>query len=192
RQAGFPECFDDILLCSAVKDRRGYLPAECLGGIAKVHFKDLSDVHTRRNTQGVEYYFKRGAVGQVRHILFGEYPRNDALVPVPSCHLVPDRYLSLLGYIDPYDLVYPCRQFVTLLSREHLDVDNDARFAVGDSQRCIPYFSCLFTEYRPEQPLFGGQFRLSLGSDLADQYIACPDLGAYPYDAPVVEVLARI
>ena len=61
--------------------------------------------------------------------------------------------------------------------------------AVGHLERGVPHLTCLFSEYGPQQALFGRQFGLALGRDLAHQDVAGPDLRADADDAPLVEVL---
>ena len=53
--------------------------------------QDLADVHPARHAERVEEDLDRRAVGQERHVLFGEDLGDDALVAVPAGHLVADR-----------------------------------------------------------------------------------------------------
>ena len=58
----------DIGFMSTVKYRGHYLPVKCLTSITEVYFKYLTDIHTRRNAEGVQYYIKRSTIGEERHI----------------------------------------------------------------------------------------------------------------------------
>ena len=71
-----------------------------------MNLKDLSDVHTGRNAQRIEYDIKRSSVGKERHILYGKNAGNDTLVSVTTCHLITDGNLSLLCNINSYRHIY--------------------------------------------------------------------------------------
>src|ERR1044072_3714324 len=66
----------------------------------QMRFKYLADVHARRNAERVEHYLDRSAIGQVRHLFFGKYARDDALVSVTARHLIAHRKLALHGDKD--------------------------------------------------------------------------------------------
>ena len=71
-----------------------------MSGPAEVGLEDLSDVHARRHTQRVQHDVHRPTVGHVGHVLFGQDPGDDALVPVATGHLVADRELALDRDVD--------------------------------------------------------------------------------------------
>ena len=81
---------------------------------AEVALEDLADVHTRRNAERVEHDVDRVAVLHVRHVLFGQDARDDALVAVATGHLVADRQLALDGDVDLDHLDDARRELVTL------------------------------------------------------------------------------
>ena len=72
------------------------------------------------------------------------------------------------------------------LAGEDLDIDYDAALAVRDLQRGVAHFAGLLAE-DGAQALLGGEVRLALGRDLADEYVAAPDLGADADDAALVQ-----
>ena len=94
---------------------------------AQVRLEDLADVHARRHAQRVEHDLDRRAVRQIRHVLFGEDARDDALVAVAAGHLVADRQLALHRHVHLDELDHARRQFVAaanlllLLLEELLD-----------------------------------------------------------------------
>ncbi len=99
-----------------------------------MEFKHLSDVHTGRYTQRVEHDVDWCAVRHIRHVLFRKDPGDYTLVPVASTHLVPYADLTLLDDVDTYELVDTRRQFISIFTVEHFDVEDDAAGAVRYTQ----------------------------------------------------------
>src|SRR6185369_7693300 len=95
--------------------RRGEFQTEHLAGPAEMGLQDLPDVHAARHAQRIEHDLHRCAVGQVRHVHFGQDARDDTLVAVPARHLVADLKLALHGDVDLDQLDDSGRQFVALL-----------------------------------------------------------------------------
>ena len=145
----FAEKFSYIGFARAVEYGGCDLPAELLAYERKVYFEYLTDVHTRGNAQRVKNDLERRTVCHKRHIRFGKYSRNDALVTVTSRHLVADGNLSLLRDINSYKFVYAWRKFVFVGSRESLYVYDYTAFAVRNAERGISYFSRLIAEDCP-------------------------------------------
>ena len=96
----------------AVEHRRREVQAQRVRRPAEVRLEDLADVHARGHAQRIEHDLDRRAVGQVRHVLLGEDPRDDALVAVAAGHLVADRELALRGDVDLDQLDHARRQLV--------------------------------------------------------------------------------
>src|ERR1044072_2207368 len=48
----------------------------------QMRFNYRANVDARRNAERVEHSLDRSAIGQVRHLFFGKYARDDALVSV--------------------------------------------------------------------------------------------------------------
>src|SRR5262249_46926048 len=112
RQARSLEPLLDLALGRAVEDRRREVQAERVRGPAEVRLENLADVHTRRNAERVEHDFHRRAIRQIRHVLFGQDARDDALVAVAAGHLFADRQLSLHRDVALYELDHAPRQVV--------------------------------------------------------------------------------
>ena len=145
----FAEKFSYIGFARAVEYGGCDLPAELLTYERKVYFEYLTDVHTRGNAQRVKNDLERRTVCHERHIRFGKYSRNDALVTVTSRHLIADGNLSLLRDVNSYKFVYAGRKFVFVGPREPLYVYDYTAFAVRNAERGISYFSRLIAEDCP-------------------------------------------
>ena len=102
----------DLLLGRAVEDRRREPQAERVRGPPEMRLENLPDVHTRRNAERIEHDLDRRAVRQVRHVLFRQDARDDALVAVAAGHLVADRQLALHRDVDLDQLDDARRQLV--------------------------------------------------------------------------------
>ncbi len=102
----------DLGLGRAVEDRRREVEAERVRGPPEVGLENLADVHTRRNAERIEHDLHRRAVRQIRHVLFRQDARDDALVAVAAGHLVADRQLALHRDVDLDQLDDARRQLV--------------------------------------------------------------------------------
>ena len=146
----------DLALARAVEHRRREVETERVRRPAQVRFQDLADVHARRHAERIEHDLDRRAIRQIRHVLFGEDARDDALVAVAAGHLVADRQLALHRHVHLDELDHARRQFVAaanlllLLLEELLD---DLDLALG----------ALFE--RPQIRLEAGVLGLHLGAD---------------------------
>ena len=103
--AGFFERFADIRFMRAVENRCCNLLAELSVSKAQVHFKNLSDIHTGRNAQGIEHDIQRCTVIQERHIFLRQNAGNNALVTVTARHFIADGNLTFLRDIATDNLV---------------------------------------------------------------------------------------
>ena len=81
-------------------------------GPPEMRLENLADVHTRRNAERIEHDLDRRAVRQIRHVLFRQDARDDALVAVAAGHLVADRQLALHRDVDLDQLDDARRQLV--------------------------------------------------------------------------------
>ena len=107
-------------------------------------------------------------------------------------HLIADGDLTLLCDIASYQLVNSWRKLIAVLTGEYLDIDNNARFAVGDLQGVVSYFLGLFTENSSQKSFFSGKLGLSLRSYLSDEDIAGSYLCTDTNDTTVIEVLKSV
>ncbi len=100
-RVGHPFDFrENFVLGRSLEGRTHVSNTEVLASVAQVSFQDLADVHSARNTQGIENDVDRRAVLEERHVLDGQDPGNNTLVAVPPGHLVSDHQLTLLGDVD--------------------------------------------------------------------------------------------
>ena len=74
--------------------------------------------------------------------------------------------------IYAYELSYAGRKFFAIRSRKHFNVYDYAAFAVGNAERGISNFSCLFTKDSAEQAFFGREFGLALGRNFTNENVA--------------------
>src|SRR5215210_3993467 len=121
----------DVGLARAVEHRRGEFQTESAAGPPQVRLQDLADVHPARHAERVEHDLHRRPIGEVRHVLLRQDPRDHALVAVASGHLVADLELALHRDVDLDQLDDARRQLVALLQEtdallvdpvQHLDV----------------------------------------------------------------------
>ena len=138
-----------------------------------MRFEHLTDVHAARHAERVEDDVDGLAVGGVRHVLDRQDLGDDALV-VAAGELVTDADLALLGHVHPHELVDAGRQFVAVVTVEHLDVDDLADFAVRHLEAGVADFAGLLAEDGPQQALLGGQLGFALRRHLADEDVAGP------------------
>jgi hypothetical protein len=91
-----------------------------------VHLEDLADVHPAGHAERVEHHLDRRAVGEERHVLLGQDPRDDTLVAVAAGHLVAHLKLALDGDVDLDHLDDAGRQLVALLELVDLLLEENA------------------------------------------------------------------
>ena len=104
-----------ILLRSAVEYRSSHLPSEYLRRPPQLRLKKLADVHTAGHAQGIEHYVQGRPVGQIRHVLIGQYLGYNALVPVPAGHFIARLEFLLAGDKARYPPQHSRRQLVAVL-----------------------------------------------------------------------------
>ena len=157
-----------------------------------MRLQHLTQVHPGGYANGVEDDVHGSPVGQVGHILHRHDAGHDALVSVAPCHLVAFREGAGLG--DPYthQLVDAGREVVAVLTGHDPHIDDLSSFAVRHPEGGVFHVTGLLAEYRPQELLFGSQFGLALGRNLADEDVPGANLGPYADDALLVEVAERI
>src|SRR2546427_2193408 len=188
RQAGLLQLFDDRRHRSAVEDRGRDFDSEGRSDPTQVGLEDLAQVHPARHAERVEHDVDGRAVRHVGHVFGRHDPADDALIAVPSGHLVAGRDLPLLGDVDTDHLVDARAELVLVVAREDLDVDHDSALAVGHAQARVANLTRLLTEDCAKQAFLRRQLGLALGGDLAHQDVALLDLSADVDDAALVEV----
>ena len=142
----------------------------------------------------------------MRHVLYRQDAGDDALVAVAARHLIALRNLASLsdgypnhglnagrklvgdgGVSRPAALV-AWLSVVVVRPGEEARVNDFAALTVGHAQRCVFHLARFLAEDGAQKLLFGGEFRLSLGGDLAHQDIAGLHLSAHADDAEFVQV----
>src|SRR5690349_7284722 len=91
---------------STVEDRSGKPYPELLTRPTQYSLIDLSEVHTGRYTQRVQYHIHRSSVFQERHIFRPYDLGDDTLVPVTSRHLITYLQLTLDSQVNFRQLQY--------------------------------------------------------------------------------------
>src|SRR5215204_6207298 len=135
-----------------------------------------------------DLHVDRAAVLHERHVFLRHDLGDDALVAVTPGELVALGDLALFGDEDPDHLVDAWLELVAPVTREALDVDNDAALAVRYLEGRILDLTRLLAEDRAQQLLLGRRLALALGGDLADEYVSGADLGPDTDDAVHVQV----
>ena len=133
--------------------------------------QDLTDVHTRRHTQRIQYDIQRTAIWQERHIFNRKDTGNHTLVTMTTGHLITHRDLSLLCNVNSYGLIYTRCQLVTIFSCEYFCIYNNTIFTMRYFQGSITYFTCFFSEDCTQQTLFCCQLCFALRCYFSDQNI---------------------
>ena len=86
----------DLFFSGAIKHWRNCTEAHAFRRPTKVHFQNLTDVHTTRHTQWIQNEINRRTIFKERHIFHRYDFGNHTLVTVTPCHLIPCRDLASL------------------------------------------------------------------------------------------------
>ena len=103
-----------LILPRTLEHRRLRLEAEYPGRPTEMRLQNLAHVHSTGNAKRIEHQIDRRTVGQEWHVLFRNDSRNDAFVPVATCHLVANCNFALLGQIYFDQLYHTWWQFIRL------------------------------------------------------------------------------
>ena len=129
---GLADRAEDLLFGRTVEDRGDRLEAEHCGRPPEVSLENLTDVHSTRHAERVEQDVDRRSVFEERHVLFGDDSGDDALVAVPTGHLVADGELPLGGDVDLDHLEHARGEFVAALH-----VGESTLLLLLDPPRCV-------------------------------------------------------
>ena len=113
--------------------------------------KHLSDVHTGRHAQRIQYNIKRTAIWQERHILYRKHAGNNTLVAVTAGHLVAHLDLAALSDVDTDHLIHARPQLVAVFTGKYLGIHDDATLTVRHLQGGITDLTGLLAEDGPQQ-----------------------------------------
>ena len=100
------------------------------------------------------------------------------LLPWRPASLSPSEILRFWADVHPHELVHAGRELVTVVARQHANVDHLAGLAVRHLEAGVADLAGLLTEDRSQEPLLGRELGLALRRDLADEDVAGADLGA--------------
>ena len=131
-------------------------------------FQNLSDVHTRRYAQRIQYDMYRFTARQERHIFTSHDTGNDTFVTMAACHLIAFGNLTFLSDMYADLFVYSRRQIVAFVTAEYLYANDFTSFAMRNAQRAVTYFASFFTEDCTQQTFFSTQLGFTFRSNLAD------------------------
>ena len=154
----------------------------------QMRLKDLTQVHARRDADGVQDDVHGCAVRQVGHVLFGKDASDHALVAVTPGHLVAFHDLTRLGNPEPDESIDAGWEFVFVGPGKDLDADYFALLSVGHPQRGVLNVASLLAEDGSEEFLLCAELGLALGRDLTDEDVARPDLCADANDTVLIQV----
>ena len=111
---------------------------------------------------------------------------------LPMCRLTQHSDLAVAVTLDVDDAFYLDGQRTSVLldalAGEDLSPDHGSNHSWWHPKRSVADVTGLLTENGPQELLFWRQLCLTLGSDLADQDVALPDLSANLHDSSLVEV----
>ena len=130
RQAGFFEFFFNILFRRAVERRSDGAVAKLAGGPTQMGFQNLPDIHSGSDSQRIQNYIHRRAVGQIWHIFFGKNFGNNSLVAVTTRQFVARLNFSQLRHIDLNFFQHSRLQFVALVAGKNFNAHHATSFSV--------------------------------------------------------------
>ena len=122
--------FVQILHCSTIEDRSSKFNAQCFSGTSKYSFKNLTDIHTRRHTQRIQYNIDRSTICQERHIFLTNNTGYNTLVTMATCHLITHTDLTLLSNIYFCHLDNTSRKLITNGNRKLLTLQFRIQFFI--------------------------------------------------------------
>ena len=102
-----------------------------------MHFQHLTNVHTRRNAQGVQHDVHGSAVGHVRHVFHRGDLGDHTLVTVAAGHLVTGLQAALDRDVDLDHFEHACWQLVTLRELLALFFKSQIEAVAGLLQRVL-------------------------------------------------------
>ena len=112
-QSSFISPLSEVVKLSTIKDRSSEFNAQTLAGSTEDSLENLTEVHTRRYTQRVQYQVYRTTILKEWHIFLTYHLRYDTLVTVTTSQLITDTDLTLLGHIHLSHLQDARGQLVT-------------------------------------------------------------------------------
>ena len=157
-----------------------------------MNLEHLSDVHTGRHTQRVQYDIKRTSIWKEWHVFYRKYTGNDTLVTMTTSHLISYLDLSLLCDVNTHGFIHSRRKFISVFSRKYFCIYDNTKFTMRNTQRRISYFTCFFTEDCAKKSFLGGQLGFSLWCYFSDKNIAGTNLCTDADDTLLIQIFERI
>ena len=155
-------------------------------------FQHLSNVHTRRNAQRVEYDIQGSTVSQEWHVLWRKDSGYNTFVTMAACHFVSHRDFSLLSNINADDFIDSRCKLITVVSGEYLYVNNDTAFPVWNTHGSITHFAAFFAENCTEQTFFRCKLSFAFRCYFTYQNIASAHFSTNFYDTFCVQIFQRV
>ena len=165
------------------------LSAQIADSHTQMSLQNLTNVHTRRHAQWVQYNIHWSTVWQERHILFTHNAGNYTLVTMTTGHLITNRNLTLLGNVDTNHLIYTRVQLIIILTAVNLNIYNLTSLTMRNLQRSITNLTSLLTKDSPQEALLSRQLSLTLWCNLAYQNITSTHIGTLANNTIFIQIL---
>ena len=138
----------------------------------EMDFQNLTDVHSGRYAQRIQYQINRTSIRSEWHIFHRKDSGAYALVTVTACHLIAFTNLTFLCNVYAYELVDAWCHFIAVFTGKHLNVHYLTEFAMWNTEGGITYFSFLVAENSAEESFFRCQFGFALRGNLTYQNVS--------------------
>ena len=135
-------------------------------------FQNLSDIHTGRYAQRIQYDLNRLSAWQKRHIFTRHDAGNYTLITMAACHLIAFRNLTFLRDMHTNLFIYTRRQLIAVFTGKYFNADNFTSFAMWHTQRAITNFAGFFTKDGSQQTFFCSQLSFAFRRNLTNKDIA--------------------
>ena len=152
----------------------------------KLH--NLSDIHTRRDTQWIQHDIDWCTVWQVRHILYRNDIWNDTLVTVTSGHLIPNVDFTFLWDEDTNQLVHTWWQLVSIFTCKDTHIVDDTATSVWYTEWCITNFTRFFTKDSTKKTFFRCWISFTFWCDFTNEQVSIFNLSTNTDDTVFVQV----
>src|SRR5574344_990970 len=101
------------------------LKAQSHSSPAQMYFQNLSNIHTARYAQRIQYDLYRFAIRQERHILTRQNTGYNALVTMTTGHLIAFGNLTFLYNMNSNLLIYSRWQIIAIFPGKYFSTNNN-------------------------------------------------------------------
>ncbi|MNE54833.1 hypothetical protein D3C80_1496460 [compost metagenome] len=108
-----------------------------------------------------------------------------------SGHFIAFGNLTFLGNIYPNELIYTWRQFITVLTSEYLNINDNTVSTVRHTQRGIANFTCLFTKDLMQQAFFSRKLSYTFRCYFTYENITGTDFSTDADNTTLVKIAKR-